>query len=145
MTLHGSRLRFAWLTVAGAAVGAAGRLSLLGHARPPAGPPAGRTPAAGAGAPPNGGLFRPPAVQPAKPVVRGLQALAAWEEPVADAASVPAGRTVIMERVDAEGRQPWPWVKTQGKGRVFYTGYGHGERTWSNAGFQSLVERGIVW
>ena len=52
----------------------------------------------------------------------------------------PADRTVIMERVDAQGRQPWTWVRTQGKGRIFYTAYGHDERTWSNPGFQSSIE-----
>ena len=29
-----------------------------------------------------------------------------------------------MERVDAEGKEPYTWVRTQGKGRVFYTAYG---------------------
>ena len=39
-----------------------------------------------------------------------------------------------MERVDAQGREPWTWVRTQGKGRVFYTAYGHDERTWGKPG-----------
>ena len=33
----------------------------------------------------------------------------------------------------------------QGKGRVFYSAYGHDQRTWNNAGFKTLVERAIVW
>src|SRR5439155_9223912 len=33
----------------------------------------------------------------------------------------------------------------QGKGRVFYTAWGHDRRTWTNPGFQNLVERGIRW
>ena len=93
---------------------------------------------------PQGGAdFTAEIVQPANPVVQGLQPFAAWEEPLAPPA--PGDRTVIMERVDTQGRQPWTWLRTQGKGRIFYTGYGHDERTWGNAGFQSLVERGIVW
>ena len=44
-----------------------------------------------------------------------------------------------------EGEEPWTWVRTQGKGRVFYTAWGHDERTWGNPGFQDLVERGIRW
>ena len=36
-------------------------------------------------------------------------------------------------------------MRTQGKGRVFYTAWGHDERTWGNPGFQNLVERGIRW
>lgn len=90
-----------------------------------------------------GADFTAEIVQPANPVVQGLQPFAAWEEPLAP---VPGGqRTVVMERVNGQTRQAWTWLQTQGKGRVFYTGYGHDERTWSQAGFQSLIERGIVW
>src|SRR5262249_38732226 len=39
----------------------------------------------------------------------------------------------------------WTWVRTQGKGRVFYTAWGHDDRTWGTPGFQELVERGIRW
>ena len=41
--------------------------------------------------------------------------------------------------------EPYTWTRTYGKGRVFYTAYGHDERTWSQAGFQQLLERGIMW
>jgi uncharacterized protein len=93
--------------------------------------------------PQGGAEFTAEIVQPSNPVIQGLQAFAAWEEPLAP---VPAGqRTVIMERVNGQNRQPWTWLQTQGKGRIFYTGYGHDERTWSQPGFQNLVERGIVW
>jgi putative membrane-bound dehydrogenase-like protein len=44
-----------------------------------------------------------------------------------------------------ETREPWTWVRTHGKGRVFYTAWGHDERTWGNPGFQNLIERGIRW
>ncbi len=53
----------------------------------------------------------------------------------------PTDRTVLMERVDGTGRTPWTWVRNQGKGRVFYTAYGHDQRTWNNPGFQTLVEQ----
>ena len=45
----------------------------------------------------------------------------------------------------ADREEPWTWVRTQGKGRVFYTAWGHDQRTWGNPGFQDLVERGIRW
>ena len=41
--------------------------------------------------------------------------------------------------------EPWTWVRTEGKGRVFYTAYGHDARTWQNPGFHDLIERGIRW
>ena len=91
-----------------------------------------------------GAEFTAEVVQPPNPVVQGLEPFATWEEPVASAPPA-GGRTVIMERVDPQGRQPWTWLKAQGKGRIFYTGYGHDERTWGNPTFQNLVERGIVW
>ncbi|MEZ0487738.1 PVC-type heme-binding CxxCH protein [Fibrella aquatica] len=41
--------------------------------------------------------------------------------------------------------EPYTWTRTYGKGRVFYTAYGHDERTWSQPAFQQLLERGILW
>lgn len=41
--------------------------------------------------------------------------------------------------------EPYTWVRTHGKGRVFYTAYGHDERTWSQPGFHDLLEKGILW
>ena len=34
---------------------------------------------------------------------------------------------VLQERVEGDHSEPWTWVRTQGKGRVFYTAYGHDE------------------
>lgn len=52
---------------------------------------------------------------------------------------------VLMERVDGDTREPWTWVREHGKGRVFYTAYGHDERTWSHPSFHELIKEGIVW
>ena len=41
--------------------------------------------------------------------------------------------------------EPYTWVRTYGKGNVFYTAYGHDERTWNSTAFQHLVEQGILW
>ena len=54
-------------------------------------------------------------------------------------------RTVLEYREDKDGKEPWTWVRTHGKGRVFYTAWGHDERTWAHAGYLNLVERGIRW
>lgn len=42
-------------------------------------------------------------------------------------------------------KEPYTWVRTHGKGRIFYTAYGHDERTWSVPGFQDMLEKGILW
>ena len=78
------------------------------------------------------------------PAMQSLKEFATWDETyVHDKLS--KDRTVLMERVDSQGREPWTWVKEYGKGRVFYTAYGHDERTWNNPGFHALLKAGIVW
>jgi type 1 glutamine amidotransferase len=42
-------------------------------------------------------------------------------------------------------RQSMAWVQNYGKGRVFYTGLGHGKEAWTNPQFQRLVVRGMYW
>ena len=54
-------------------------------------------------------------------------------------------RTVLMVREEDGKSEPWTWVRNYGNGRVFYTAYGHDERTWNNPGFQELVKKGILW
>ena len=50
-----------------------------------------------------------------------------------------------MQRTLGQGREAFTWVRTQGKGRMFYTGYGHDASTWSNPNFQKLIEQAVVW
>lgn len=52
---------------------------------------------------------------------------------------------VITERVEGEHHEPYTWVKNYGQGRVFYTAYGHDEKTFLNQGFLDLVRNGILW
>jgi type 1 glutamine amidotransferase len=42
-------------------------------------------------------------------------------------------------------RQSMCWVSHYGKGRMFYTGNGHGREAWENPAFQRLVVRGAYW
>ncbi len=74
------------------------------------------------------------------PVMAGFTGFKTWDETyVHDTLS--NDRTVLQVRE----QEPWTWVRTQGKGRVFYTAYGHDERTFGNDGFKELVRRGIMW
>ncbi|MGN6438538.1 MAG: PVC-type heme-binding CxxCH protein [Agriterribacter sp.] len=52
---------------------------------------------------------------------------------------------VLSERVEGDHHEPYTWVKNYGSGRVFYTAYGHNEKTWQNPGFLKLVHNGILW
>ncbi len=56
-------------------------------------------------------------------------------------------RTATSSRCAPRGtaRSRGPGSRTHGKGRVFYTAYGHDERTWGHPGFHDLIERGIRW
>lgn len=87
---------------------------------------------------------------PNHPVMKGFSGFRSWDETYIHTKHNEKDRTVLEYRVQgeqAEGRtrEPWTWVRMHGKGRVFYTAWGHDQRTWSHPGFHNLVERGIRW
>jgi uncharacterized protein len=87
------------------------------------------------------GVFRTRIAQPDHPVMRGFTGFESWDETYVHARHNEAGRTVLEYRED----EPYTWVRTQGAGRVFYTAWGHDERTWGQDGFVDLIERGVRW
>ena len=89
------------------------------------------------------GEFRTLNVAPEHPVMRGFGGFKSWDETYVHTKHNDRGRTILEERVEGDHREPWTWVRTEGKGRVFYTAWGHDQRTWSHPGFHNLVERGI--
>jgi len=91
------------------------------------------------------GTFRVESVLPEHPILRGYGGFESWDETYVHTKHNEKDRTVLEVREEGEEREPWTWVRTHGKGRVFYTAWGHDERTWSHPGFQNLVERGIRW
>ncbi|HTI72225.1 MAG TPA: PVC-type heme-binding CxxCH protein [Candidatus Limnocylindria bacterium] len=90
------------------------------------------------------GVFKETIVNADHPVMKGLAPIESWDETYVHTKHNP-NRTVLAERRDDQGAEPYTWVREFGQGRVFYTAWGHDERTWSNAGFQTLVENGIRW
>ncbi len=91
------------------------------------------------------GTFRTTIVGVAHPIMNGFHGFESWDETYVHTKHNEKDRIVLEVREDAEGKEPWTWVRTHGKGRVFYTAWGHDERTWGHPGFQNLVERGIRW
>jgi putative membrane-bound dehydrogenase-like protein len=84
------------------------------------------------------------------PVMQGFGGFSSWDETYIHTLHNPKDRTVLEYRVQGgqapgNDREPWTWVRNEGEGRIFYTAWGHDERTWGNPGFQNLVERGIRW
>ncbi len=91
------------------------------------------------------GEFDTKVVDPNHPITRGLTPFHTWDETYVHSKHNPEGRHVLQVRVEGDQEEPWTWTRNQGKGRVFYTAYGHDARTWGNPGFHDLLERGIRW
>jgi len=90
------------------------------------------------------GSFRARTVGTDHPITRGEPEFETWDETYVH--TKPNQDCVVLQvRREGDSDEPVTWVRTQGKGRVFYTAYGHDERTWNNSGFQSLIERAIRW
>lgn len=89
------------------------------------------------------GEFRTEIVVPNHPVTEGFEGFESWDETYVHRMHNDRGRTVLEIREENGHREPWTWVRSEGKGRVFYTAWGHDQRTWSHPGFQNLLERGI--
>lgn len=52
---------------------------------------------------------------------------------------------VLMVRREEGGYEPYTWVRTQGKGRVYYTALGHDEQTWRQPAFHQLLIEALRW
>ena len=90
------------------------------------------------------GVFKESIIHHDHPVTHGLEPIESWDETYVHTKHN-EDRTVLSVRRDDEGAEPWTWVREHGKGRVFYTAWGHDHRTWSNKGFHALMENGIRW
>ncbi len=91
------------------------------------------------------GTFRTILTKDEHPITRGFRGFESWDETYVHTKHNDKDRTVLEWRQEGDRREPWTWVRTQGKGRVFYTAWGHDQRTWGNPGFLNLVDRGIRW
>lgn len=96
------------------------------------------------------GVFTTERSEASHPILDGYLPFRSWDETYVHHLHNDRDRTVLEYRRGAEQaagneREPWTWVREHGAGRVFYTAWGHDERTWGNPGFQNLVERGIRW
>ncbi len=91
--------------------------------------------------------------QPNSPIVAGLPVFSAYDETYLHSHLQADNNVLAVRDIKADqkgdkpntGEEPYTWTRQYGKGRVFYTAYGHDERTWSQPGFQQLLERGILW
>lgn len=91
------------------------------------------------------GTFSAVRVAPDHPAIRGVPPFETWDETYVHTKHNPVDRTVLEVRRENGHDEPWTWVRTYGKGRVFYTAWGHDQRTWGNAGFQQMVGQAVRW
>lgn len=91
------------------------------------------------------GTFSAVRVMPDHPAIKGVPTFESWDETYLHTKFNPVDRTVLEVRREGGHDEPWTWVRTYGKGRVFYTAWGHDQRTWGNPGFQQLLIRGTRW
>ena len=76
------------------------------------------------------GTFRTQIVEPNHPLMKGFGGFESWDETYVHHRHNEKDRTVLSYRQEGDTREPWTWVRTHGKGRVFYTAWGHDARTW---------------
>lgn len=90
------------------------------------------------------GTFRTEIVDARHPILQGFTPFETWDETYVHTELQPDNHLLMVR--DEDGRkEPWTWTRTQGKGRIFYTAYGHDERTWNQEGFRQLIGNGILW
>ncbi|NND08189.1 MAG: dehydrogenase [Saprospiraceae bacterium] len=89
-------------------------------------------------------VFTAAITNPEHPAMRNVGEFSTWDETYVHD-KIADDLEILMQRKDSIHLEPWTWVRNHGKGRVFYTAYGHDERTWANEGFQNLVKEGILW
>ena len=95
-------------------------------------------------------VFGTQIAEPTHPIMQGFSGFTSFDETYIHHLHNEENRTVLEYRVEGDQapgntKEPWTWIRTQGKGRVFYTAWGHDTRTWSNPGFTNLLERGVRW
>ncbi len=54
-------------------------------------------------------------------------------------------KTILQERVENGARTAQTWTRNQGRGRVFYTAFGHTDSTWVRPDFVQMLGNGVLW
>lgn len=78
------------------------------------------------------------------PIMKGVNPFNTWDETYVHS-KINKDIHVITERIEGNHHEPYTWTNNYGKGRVFYTAYGHDEHTWKNPDFLKMMENGVIW
>ena len=79
------------------------------------------------------------------PITKGLQDFEIQDETYSHNYHKNATMRCLTRMSRGNERQSMCWISHYGKGRMFYTGNGHGRQAWANPAFQRLVVRGAYW
>jgi uncharacterized protein len=90
---------------------------------------------------------------PTHPAMAGVQPFSSYDETYLHSQLQPDNQVLMQREIKADQAkdkpgqktEPYTWVRSHGKGRIFYTAYGHDENTFDNPGFHTLIEKGILW
>ena len=91
------------------------------------------------------GTFKTDVVKADHAIAKGFKPFSSWDETYVHTKHNATDRTVLETRTEGDLKEPWTWVRTPGKAKIFYTAWGHDDRTWKHPGFQNLLERGVRW
>ncbi len=90
------------------------------------------------------GVFKATTINASHPIMQGINEFASWDESYVHS-NINPDMTILQERVEGTTREPWTWVRNQGKGRVFYTAGGHNDSTWTKSDFTKMITNGVMW
>ena len=92
-------------------------------------------------------------VQPNHAIMQGLKPFKVYDETYLHSKLQEDNNVLAVREIKADQfkdkpntkTEPYTWTRSYGKGRVFYTAYGHDENAWQNEDFHALILRGILW
>ncbi|NDC64959.1 MAG: ThuA domain-containing protein, partial [Planctomycetia bacterium] len=90
---------------------------------------------------------------PGHPIVKSLPDAFRWKDEIYqyDTRFVPDDVRVLvsLDMAHSTPKEPWhvpvSWIRDYGRGRVFYSNFGHNETTWNTKMFQDHYLAGILW
>ena len=92
-----------------------------------------------------GGKFTVYNIDPDHPITKGLSDFEIQDETYAHKYHTNMVIRSLLRMNKGDERQAMGWVQEYGKGRVFYSGLGHGKEAWANPSWQRFFIRGCYW
>ena len=92
-----------------------------------------------------GGKYMVYVVDHEHPITKGLEDFEIQDETYSHTYHKNSVLRCLLRMNRGNERQCMGWVQDYGKGRVFYSGLGHGKEAWTNPAWQRFFVRGMYW